>query len=459
MDNFAVYFHLIAAVCFILSIRGLASPSSARRGNLIGMVGMAIVVFTTIAMPSTHNVVWIFVAILSGGLVGSLIALRIQMTALPQLMALFHSFVGLAAVFIASAAYTSPEEYGIDLLNVGQIVELSVGLVIGSITFTGSCVAFMKLQGVFPNWKFLMFKNQRVVSGVFLLTIVALVVAFAYEAQLELFVLLLVVGLLFGFLSVSPIGGADMPVIVSVLNSYSGWAAVGIGFSLSNPVLIITGSLVGASGAILSYIMSKNMNRSIISILMGGFGTEDATAVVQTEGESIKQAHAEDVAYFMQNAESVVIVPGYGMAVGHAQHALKEVVDCLKERGVLVRFAIHPVAGRMPGHMNVLLAEADVDYDDILELEEINSDFSTTDIVLVIGANDVFNPAAKTDKSSPIYGMPILDVQNAKQIFIIKRSMAPGYAGIPNAAFYLDKSFMVFGDAKKVCENIFKALD
>lgn len=460
MKDLSLYAYLIASVCFILSIRGLSSPNTAHRGNLIGIIGMAIVIITTILKPEVVSYAWILIALVLGGLVGSIISLKIKMTALPQLMALFHSFVGLAAVFISTAAYLSPQSYGIELDSFGAMLELSLGMVIGAITFTGSVIAFMKLQGIFPKGKWLVFKNQLLVSGSYVIVTLIAVILFCFNSSPEIYILLVLLGLFFGILAVCPIGGADMPVVVSVLNSYSGWAACGIGFTLSNPVLIITGSLVGASGAILSYIMSKNMNRSILSVLMGGFGGETASANSNTEDDrAVKQAFAEDAAFFMKNARNVIVVPGYGMAVAHAQHALKELVQKLKANSVNVKFAIHPVAGRMPGHMNVLLAEANVDYDDVFELEDINNDFATTDVALVIGANDVTNPAAKTDPTSPIFGMPILEVQNAGQIFFIKRSMAAGYAGVQNELFYLDKTLMIFGDAKEVCEGIFKAME
>jgi len=444
-ENLSALFYLIASVCFILALRGLSSPETARPGNIYGVAGMVIAVVTTLLSPHVVSFWLIILGILIGGAIGTYVALRIQMTALPQLVAAFHSLVGLAAVCVAAAAFTYPELYGIGVrgsIHGGSLVEMSLGMAIGAITFTGSVVAFAKLQGLVTG-RPLVFPGQHLVNA-------ALGV-----------LLILVVSLALGFLLIVPIGGADMPVVISMLNSYSGWAAAGIGFTLSNSLLIITGALVGSSGAILSYIMCKGMNRSIFNVILGGFGTEGgALAAGAGAGDRlVRSGSAEDAAFIMKNASSVIVVPGYGMAVAQAQHALREMADILKKEGVSVRYAIHPVAGRMPGHMNVLLAEANVPYDEVFELEEINRDFASTDVAFVIGANDVTNPAAKTDPTSPIYGMPILDVERAKTVLFVKRSMASGYAGVENELFYRNNTMMLFGDAKKMCEEIVKALE
>ena len=461
--------YLLSGVLFILALKGLSSPVSARKGNTYGMLGMAIAVATTLygagsglELSSYTNII-IVVAI--GGVFGSILARKISMTALPQLVAAFHSLVGLAAVFVAIGAYKNPAAFfDGGLISTGSMIEMSLGLAIGAITFSGSVIAFAKLQGLVSGNP-LVFKGQHLINLIIFLTILALIYMTAIapmDAATEQY-FWAIVGLSFfiGFLVVLPIGGADMPVVVSMLNSYSGWAACGIGFTLQNTALIITGALVGSSGAILSYIMCKGMNRSIVSVLLGGFGGDadaEAMAASQPKG-NVKQGSADDASFIMGNAQKVIIVPGYGMAVSQAQHALREMCDLLKEKGVEVRYAIHPVAGRMPGHMNVLLAEANVPYDEVFELEEINHEFATADVAFVIGANDVTNPLAKTDPQSPIYGMPILDVEKAATTLFLKRSMASGYAGVDNDLFFRDKTMMLLGDAKKTTEEIVQALN
>jgi H+-translocating NAD(P) transhydrogenase subunit beta len=462
-DNLSAFFYLIASVCFILALRGLSSPQTARVGNLYGIAGMVIAVATTLLTPHVVSFWLIVIGILIGGAIGTYIALRIHMTALPQLVAAFHSLVGLAAVSVAAAAFSAPAEFGIGIpgaIERASLVEMSIGMAIGAITFTGSIVAFAKLQGLVSG-RPLSFAGQHLVNAGLGILLVLLIVIFVANGAAAMFWLILLGSLALGFLLILPIGGADMPVVISMLNSYSGWAACGIGFTLSNSLLIITGALVGSSGAILSYIMCKGMNRSIINVILGGFGTEGGViaAGAGTGDRSVKSGSAEDAAFILKNAGSVVIVPGYGMAVAQAQHALREMADQLKKEGVKVRYAIHPVAGRMPGHMNVLLAEANVPYDEVFELDEINRDFPSTDVAFVIGANDVTNPAAKTDPSSPIYGMPILDVERAKTVLFVKRSMASGYAGVENELFYRNNTMMLFGDAKKMSEEIVKAME
>lgn len=459
----SAFLYLLASVFFILSLQGLSSPNSARHGNLYGILGMVVAIGTTIADGNIVEYDWIIAAILIGGAIGAFIARKIEMTSLPQLVAAFHSLVGLAAVCVAGAAFYAPETFGIGsvgAIHMSALIEMGLGTAIGAITFTGSVVAFGKLQGIVSS-KPLQYAGQHLLNLLILAAILWLGVLFAlsgHESYLWGFTLL---SFLLGVLLILPIGGADMPVIVSMLNSYSGWAACGIGFTLSNNLLIVVGALVGASGAILSYIMCKGMNRSIINVVLGGFGGDvSATSGAGVDMDRpVKSGSAEDAAFIMRNAGSVIIVPGYGMAVAQAQHALREMVDVLRKDGVKVRFAIHPVAGRMPGHMNVLLAEANVPYEDVLELDEINRDFGMTDVVFVIGANDVTNPAAKTDPASPIYGMPILDVEKAKTILFVKRSMSPGYAGVHNELFFRDNTMMLFGDAKKMCETIVKSLE
>ena len=453
--------YLFSAICFILALKGLASPQSARFGNVIGMIGMiSAIVVTFYSNGFSHHTI-IVAAIVVAAAIGSYIAKTIPMTAMPQLVAGFHSFVGLAAVFVAYSALLAPESFGIGMVgNIPEsnLIEMSLGAAIGALTFTGSIIAFGKLQGLLPS-KPLKFLGQQYVSFAILVGILVTIVYFVQNENLLLFHTIVFASLLFGILLIIPVGGADMPVIVSMLNSYSGWAAAGIGFTLGNSLLIITGALVGASGAILSFIMCKAMNRSIINVIFGAFFVSKAlSVVVNNSDKQAKTSSTEDAAYLLSNAGSVIIVPGYGMAVAQAQHAVKEMTALLESKGVNVRFAIHPVAGRMPGHMNVLLAEANIDYEKVLELEEINNDFQTTDVALVIGANDVTNPAAKTDTLSPIYGMPILEVEKAKTVLFVKRSMASGYAGIENELFYKDNTLMLFGDAKKVVEGIVKGL-
>jgi H+-translocating NAD(P) transhydrogenase subunit beta len=449
-ENLSAFLYLVASVCFILSLRGLSSPESARNGNILGMVGMAIAIFTTLASPAVLSYTTIIVGILIGGAIGTVIALKIQMTALPQLVAAFHSLVGLAAVFVAGAALYSPGAYGIGTAgNIGaaSLIEMGLGVAIGAITFTGSLIAFGKLQGIVSGTP-VRFKGQHMLNLAIGIAIVVFGVILVVTESHTAFWILVALALVLGVTLIIPIGGADMPVVVSMLNSYSGWAACGIGFTLQNSALIITGALVGASGAILSYIMCKGMNRSIFNVIFGGDGDR-----------SVKSGSADDASFIMKNASSVIIVPGYGMAVAQAQHALREMADILKAEGVKVRYAIHPVAGRMPGHMNVLLAEASVPYDDVLEMEEINRDFGSADVAFVIGANDITNPAAKTDPASPIFGMPILEVEKAKTVLFVKRGMSAGYAGIQNELFFKDNTMMLFGDAKKMCEEIVMHLD
>lgn len=422
---------------------------------------MTLAIVTTLFLPNVHNHFLIIAAIGIGAVIGCFIAKKIEMTAMPQLVAAFHSLVGLAAVLIAAGALWNPEAFNITIGNkikTGSLVEMGFGVVIGAITFTGSIVAFLKLNGNMKSK--LSFKGQKRFSQLLALATIAVTFIFFSNGSKDIFIILTILSFIIGFILIAPVGGADMPVVVSMLNSYSGWAASGIGFTLGNPLLIITGALVGASGAILSYIMCKAMNRSIINVIFSSFGDEvQSSASNDKEDRVFKQGSAEDAAYIMKNSSSVIIVPGYGMAVAGAQHAVSEMTSELEKAGVEVKFAIHPVAGRMPGHMNVLLAEANIDYDKVFELEDINSDFKTADVAFVIGANDITNPAAKTDETSPIYGMPILDVNNAKTVFFIKRSMASGYAGVDNEIFYNDNTMMVFGDAKKVVEEIVRNLD
>ena len=458
--------YLVSAVLFILALRGLSNPTTSRQGNQFGMIGMGIAVVATLAQRgmSGTGFVLIALAIAIGGTIGVVVARRIQMTALPQLVAAFHSLVGLAAVFVAAAALNAPEAFGIGTpghLHTQSLIEMSLGLAIGAITFSGSLIAFAKLQGTMRGAPIL-FARQHQLNAALGVLLVVLVAVFCITGSQLVFWLIALLALGLGFLIIIPIGGADMPVVVSMLNSYSGWAACGIGFTIQNLALIITGALVGASGAILSYIMCKGMNRSIWNVLLGGWGTDTggAAAVAGAHGDrSVRAGNAEDAAFIMKNASKIIIVPGYGMAVAQAQHSLREMCDTLKKEGVEIKYAIHPVAGRMPGHMNVLLAEAQVPYDEVFELEQINSEFSTADVVYVIGANDVTNPAAKTDPKSAIYGMPILDVDKAKTVLFIKRSMASGYAGVDNELFFRPNTMMLFGDAKKMTDEIVGALD
>jgi NAD(P) transhydrogenase subunit beta len=453
--------YLVAAICFILALRGLSSPLTARQGNIIGIAGMVIAIATTLASPNVLSYGWIVAGILIGGSIGTVIALKIQMTALPQLVAAFHSLVGLAAVFVATAALYAPDAYGIGsvgTIKTSSLIEMSIGTAIGAITFSGSIIAFAKLQGIMSGAP-LVFPGQHPLNALLGLVAIGLVVWFARTESYTAYWGLVALAFALGFLIIVPIGGADMPVVVSMLNSYSGWAACGIGFTLGNTLLIITGALVGSSGAILSYIMCKGMNRSFFNVILGGFGGEEGVAGPAVGDRSVRQGSAEDAAFIMRNASKVIIVPGYGMAVAQAQHALREMADVLKAEGVNVSYAIHPVAGRMPGHMNVLLAEANVPYDEVFELEEINHEFTTADVAYVIGANDVTNPAAKTDPASPIYGMPILDVERARTVLFVKRSMSSGYAGVDNELFFRDNTMMLFGDAKKMTEEILQSLD
>jgi NAD(P) transhydrogenase subunit beta len=457
--------YLVAAVLFILALRGLSSPVTSRRGNQYGMLGMAIAVLATL---SQHGMTGIGISIIIagmaiGGTAGAIVARRIEMTALPQLVAFFHSLVGLAAVFVAAAALNAPEAFNIGTyghIHTQSLIEMSLGLAIGAITCTGSLIAFAKLQALMKGTP-ITFKFQHLLNLILGVTLVGLIVVFIATSSQLVFWVIALLALVLGVLIIIPIGGADMPVVVSMLNSYSGWAACGIGFTVQNLALIITGALVGASGAILSYVMCKGMNRSIFNVLLGGFGT-DSGAVGPAGGHAgdrtVKTGNADDAAFIMKNASKVIVVPGYGMAVAQAQHALREMADVLKHEGVEVKYAIHPVAGRMPGHMNVLLAEANVPYDEVFELEQINSEFSTADVVYVIGANDVTNPAAKTDKASPIYGMPILEVDKAQTVLFVKRSMASGYAGVDNELFFRPNTMMLFGDAKKMTEEIVQGL-
>ena len=461
-DDLKGFFYLVSAVCFILALRGLSSPESARKGNILGVIGMLIAAGVTLLDPSILSFELIISGALIGGAIGTFIALRIQMTALPQLVACFHSLVGLAAVFVAVAAFFEPELYGIGTrgdIKAASLIEMSLGTVIGAITFSGSIVAFAKLQGLVKGAP-VTFKGQHSINAVLGLLLLVLIFWLVTSNNEQSFWAVIALSLLIGFLIIIPIGGADMPVVVSMLNSYSGWAAAGIGFTLSNTALIVTGALVGSSGAILSYIMCKGMNRSIFNVLLGGFGSGSevgSTSRVETE-RAVKSGSGEDASFIMKNAGRVIIVPGYGMAVAQAQHALREMSDLLKREGVEVSYAIHPVAGRMPGHMNVLLAEANVPYDEVFELEEINSEFPKADVAFVIGANDVTNPAAKTDPSSPIYGMPILEVENADTVLFLKRSMASGYAGVDNELFFRDNTMMLFGDAKATTDAIVQSL-
>jgi NAD(P) transhydrogenase subunit beta len=461
--DLAALLYLVAGVLFILALRGLSSPVTSRQGNLFGMVGMAIAILTTLAShPPASFSAWalVLVGLAIGGGTGAVIARRVPMTAMPELVAAFHSLVGMAAVLVAAGALYAPAAFdigGVGSIHKPNLVEMSLGVAIGAITFTGSVIAFLKLSGRMGGAPIILPARHAIniaLAIIIVLLIVWLVRAESYTA----FWLLVLSAFLFGVLIIVPIGGADMPVVISMLNSYSGWAAAGIGFTLGNSALIITGALVGSSGAILSYIMCKGMNRSFISVILGGFGGEVAGPAGGKEQRPVKQGSAEDAAFMMKNAGKVIIVPGYGMAVAQAQHALREMADRLKKEGVEVKYAIHPVAGRMPGHMNVLLAEANVPYDEVFELEDINSEFAQTDVAFVIGANDVTNPAAKEDPTSPIFGMPVLEVWKAGTVMFSKRSLSSGYAGIDNTLFYRDNTMMLFGDAKKMTEEIVKAL-
>jgi NAD(P) transhydrogenase subunit beta len=463
--NLSSILFLITGVLFILALRGLSSPETSRMGNFFGIAGMILAIIVSILSVDIffNNLIYFIIALLIGGIIGGIIAFKIPMTAMPQLVAGFHSLVGLAAVLVAISAYYSPDSFGLGTfqnIQTASIIEMGLGVSIGAITFTGSIIAFMKLQGLMSGSP-ISFPGQHYLNASLGIIIISLIGYLIINQSTQIFWILIIASLLIGFLIIIPIGGADMPVVISMLNSYSGWAAAGIGFTLENTALIITGALVGSSGAILSYIMCKGMNRSFLNVILGGFGTDNSSASIKEtkEQKPVKSGNAEDAAFLMKNASSVIIVPGYGMAVAQAQHALREMVDKLKKNDVKVSYAIHPVAGRMPGHMNVLLAEANVPYDEVFELDDINNDFANTDVAYVIGANDVTNPAAKTDSKSPIFGMPVLDVEKCKSVLFIKRSMSPGYAGVDNELFYRDNTLMLFADAKKMTEDIVKHLD
>lgn len=464
--NTTALLYLVAGVLFIMSLRGLSSPESSRQGNFYGMIGMTIAVVVTLMNLDNVQWSWIIGGVIIGGGIGLVTAQRIAMTAMPQLVAAFHSLVGLAAVMVAASAALNPEAFGIvgadGAIFTASKIEMSLGIAIGAITFSGSVIAFLKLNGSMSGAP-IMLPGRHVINGAIFIFIVGGIAHYAADQNAALLGInilwwLTAASFLIGFLLIIPIGGADMPVVVSMLNSYSGWAAAGIGFTLSNSALIVTGALVGSSGAILSYIMCKAMNRGFISVILGGFGDVGPVGAGAAETRPVKQGSAEDAAFIMKNAAKVIIVPGYGMAVAQAQHALKEMCDILKAEGVDVSYAIHPVAGRMPGHMNVLLAEANVPYDEVFELEDINNEFAQADVAFVIGANDVTNPSAKTDPQSPIYGMPILDVERAKTVLFVKRGMSSGYAGVDNELFFRDNTMMLFSDAKKMVDNIIKSL-
>ena len=460
--NLAANLFLVAGIVFILALRGLSSPATSREGNRYGMIGMALAVATTLFLhlPPLFGFLLIILGVGLGGAAGAFLAQRIEMTKMPELVAFFHSLVGLAAVLVAASAFFAPQAFGIGAvghIESGSLFEMSLGAAIGAITFTGSIIAFLKLSERMSGKPILLPERHKINIGL-ATALTIFIFLFVTTGSGACLLLLILLSFALGVTLIIPIGGADMPVVVSMLNSYSGWAAAGIGFTLGNLALIITGALVGSSGAILSYIMCKGMNRSFISVILGGFGGETTSARDEKETRNVKQGSAEDAAYIMQNASKIIIIPGYGMAVAQAQHALREMADLLKKEGVTVSYAIHPVAGRMPGHMNVLLAEANVPYDEVFELEDINSEFGQADVALVIGANDVTNPAAKTDKSSAIYGMPILDVEKAKTVLFLKRGMGSGYAGVENELFFKPNTMMLFGDAKKTVETIVKAL-
>ena len=460
--NLLALFYLVSGVLFILALRGLSSPETSRQGNFFGILGMLIAVLVTFLSIGNFSTSFIYVIIflLIGGGVGAFIAFKIPMTAMPELVAGFHSLVGLAAVFVAISAFLNPEAFNLGVsgnIKLASLIEMSIGAAVGAITFSGSIIAFLKLRGIMSGAP-ITFPAQHILNLIILISIIVLTYFLCVTQLPNLFWSLIAISFLVGILLIIPIGGADMPVVISMLNSYSGWAAAGIGFTLENTALIITGALVGSSGAILSYIMCKGMNRSFFSVILGGFGgTDQTTKSGNKEQKPVKSGNSDDAAFLMKNASSVIIVPGYGMAVAQAQHALREMVDTLKKNGIKVSYAIHPVAGRMPGHMNVLLAEANVPYDEVFELEEINNDFANCDVAYVIGANDVTNPVAKTDPQSPIYGMPILDVEKAKSVLFVKRSLSPGYAGVDNDLFYRENTLMLFADAKKMTEDIIKS--
>ena len=461
--NVLAVFYLISGVLFILALRGLSSPETSRQGNLFGIIGMLIAIVVTIISVGnfTTGFIYLLILILLGGSIGAIIAFKIPMTAMPELVAGFHSLVGLAAVFVAISAFLNPDVFNLGSpgnIKIASLIEMSLGAAIGAITFTGSIIAFLKLRGIMSGSPITFF-GQHYLNLALGLILIGLIFYLCKNQTDTLFWTIIIISFLVGVLLIIPIGGADMPVVISMLNSYSGWAAAGIGFTLENTALIITGALVGSSGAILSYIMCKGMNRSFFNVILGGWGaTDQSSSVKSKEQKPVKNGNADDAAFLMKNASSVIIVPGYGMAVAQAQHALREMVDALKKNGVKVSYAIHPVAGRMPGHMNVLLAEANVPYDEVFELDEINNDFANCDVAYVIGANDVTNPVAKSDPQSPIYGMPVLDVEKSKSVLFVKRSLSPGYAGIDNDLFYRDNTLMLFADAKKMTEDIIKSL-
>ena len=462
--NLLAVFYLISGVLFILALRGLSSPETSRQGNLFGIIGMAIAIVVTIVSAGNFSTgfLYLMLLLLAGGSIGAFIAYKIPMTAMPELVAGFHSLVGLAAVFVAISAFLNPEVFNLGSpgnIKIASLIEMSLGAAIGAITFTGSIIAFLKLRGIMSGSPITFF-GQHYLNLFLGLSLIGLIFYLCKTQVDTWFWIIIAISFLVGILLIIPIGGADMPVVISMLNSYSGWAAAGIGFTLENTALIITGALVGSSGAILSYIMCKGMNRSFFNVILGGWGVTDqkSSSSSSKEQKPVKNGNADDAAFLMKNASSVIIVPGYGMAVAQAQHALREMVDVLKKNGVKVSYAIHPVAGRMPGHMNVLLAEANVPYDEVFELEEINNDFASCDVAYVIGANDVTNPVAKSDPESPIYGMPILDVEKSKSVLFVKRSLSPGYAGIDNDLFYRDNTLMLFADAKKMTEEIIKNL-
>ena len=463
--NLSAIFYLVSGVLFILALRGLSSPDTSRQGNYFGIAGMIIaivVTFLSIGNFST-SIIYVILFLVIGGAVGAFIAFKIPMTAMPELVAGFHSLVGLAAVFVAIAAFLNPEAFNLGIvgkIKLASLIEMSIGAAVGAVTFSGSIIAFLKLRGIMSGSP-ITFSGQHILNLIIGIGIFALIFYLCKTQSANIFWTLIIISFLVGVLLIIPIGGADMPVVISMLNSYSGWAAAGIGFTLENTALIITGALVGSSGAILSYIMCKAMNRSFASVILGGFGADNSADDIKEKKDQkpVKSGNAEDAAFLMKNASSVIIVPGYGMAVAQAQHALREMVDKLKKNDIKVTYAIHPVAGRMPGHMNVLLAEANVPYDEVFELEDINNDFANSDVAFVIGANDVTNPVAKTDPKSPIFGMPVLDVEKCKSVLFVKRSLSPGYAGIDNELFYRDNTLMLFADAKKMTEDIVKNLD
>ena len=463
--NLSAIFYLVSGILFILALRGLSSPDTSRQGNYFGIAGMVIAIVVTFLSIGNFSVtlVYVIIFLLIGGAIGAIIAFRIPMTAMPELVAGFHSLVGLAAVFVAIAAFLNPEAF--NLGNTGEIklaslIEMSIGAAVGAITFSGSIIAFLKLRGIMSGSP-IIFRGQHLLNLILGIGIFVFIFYLCKTQSANIFWTVILISFLVGVLLIIPIGGADMPVVISMLNSYSGWAAAGIGFTLENTALIITGALVGSSGAILSYIMCKAMNRSFVSVILGGFGADSSAdnKKEKKDQKPVKSGNAEDAAFLMKNASSVIIVPGYGMAVAQAQHALREMVDKLKKNDIKVTYAIHPVAGRMPGHMNVLLAEANVPYDEVFELDDINNDFANSDVAFVIGANDVTNPVAKTDPKSPIFGMPVLDVEKCKSVLFVKRSLSPGYAGIDNELFYKDNTLMLFADAKKMTEDIVKNLD